>query len=526
MDSVNIQITRPRLTVAMIVRDEEQVLEESLASVRPIAEEVVVEDTGSRDATCRIAKRFGAKIGRTSWTEDFSSPRNACLGRAAGDWVLWMDAGETLSHSTAGALRKFVDREASPKKAYLLKVEIPPPPGESSGEQIAQLRLLPVGAGLHYEGRVRESAADSARKAGLTFEIAPGRILRHVRQHDPERRRRRAERNLALANREMAESPQTLPRLSLVQGEAYELLGEYENAQSAFAQAVASSTYASTEMLEGFYGLVGCCGQLPGPGIERINLCLKALEVFPHDAQLLLAMGGYLQGENRHELAVRAFRAAVEAGRVDPETWHLSELAEIAVACYCTALQLQGKHLEAGRILEESLRQYPLSTRLKRLGLEAFIHLGRADKALKIAETLFAGLPERDLLAQVVRGACFARNRRWTAALASLQSAYLSGCKHPLCLRWLASTLLSKGQTEAALPVLEEWRQMEPQHPELLAYLAVVSEQSNKSGKMPLLPPGPAADRQYRLDPAGPKPAPFPSPESLPTPLPLSRPSR
>ncbi|MBN2578217.1 MAG: glycosyltransferase [Pirellulales bacterium] len=505
MSTQHLFITRPRLSVAMIVRDEEPVLEETLAGVRSLADELVVEDTGSRDTTCRIAERFGARIGHTPWADDFSAARNACFRRVRGDWVLWLDAGETLPTGAADALRKFIDREASPKKAYRLLVEIPPLQPDAAGEQIAQLRLLPTAAGLHFEGRIRESAATSARKAGLAIETAPGRIIRPGRQHDPERRQRRARRNLALVEREKTEHPQPVSRLLLVEGEADDLLGEYEKAHAAFTQAVAAAAPGSTEMLEGYYGLLGCCSQLPGPGFERINLCLKALEVFPTDAQLLMSMGGFLQGEGRLDLAVRAYQTAMEHGRIDLETWHLGDLPEMATACYCTALQLQGKAAEAGRVLEDALSRYPRSARLQRSALEVFIRLGREEKALEIAKTLFSGSPDRMLLAQVVRGACLARNRRWTAALASLQSAYLSGCKHPFCLRHLASTLLSQGQAEAALPVLEEWRQVEPQHPELLAYLTAVEEQAD-----------PAADRQYRVDPAGPTPAPLPPQGAFP----------
>jgi tetratricopeptide (TPR) repeat protein len=278
-------------------------------------------------------------------------------------------------------------------------------------------------------------------------------------------------------------------------------------------------------MLQGYYGLLACCNQLPGPGLQRIQICLKALEVFPYDAQLLLTMGGYLQGENRLDLAVRAFQTAVETGRVDLETWHLSELAEVAVACYGAALQLQGNSAKAGRILEDSLRRYPRSARLKRLSLEVFIQLGRRDKALEIAETLFSDWPDRALLADVIRGACLARKRQWTAALGSLQSAYLRGCRHPICLRWLAVTLVSQGQAEAALPVLKEWRQAEPQHPELQAYLAAFAEKTDSGTEEEKTPSvkgsGSSPDRQYRLDLAGIFSSPFPPQGSLPHTLPL-----
>jgi hypothetical protein len=75
-----------------------------------------------------------------------------------------------------------------------------------------------------------------------------------------------------------------------------------------------------------------------------------------------------------------------------------------------------------------------------------------------------------------IRGACKAAKQQWTPALAYLQSAYLMGCRSPMCLRWLAVTLLSNGQADAAKPVLAEWQKLEPANPELLAYIAAVQE--------------------------------------------------
>ncbi len=53
---------RPRLSVAMIVRDEQDVLAETIEGVRPIADEIVVLDTGSSDQTPAIAERLARII--------------------------------------------------------------------------------------------------------------------------------------------------------------------------------------------------------------------------------------------------------------------------------------------------------------------------------------------------------------------------------------------------------------------------------------------------------------------------------
>ena len=93
-----------------------------------------------------------------------------------------------------------------------------------------------------------------------------------------------------------------------------------------------------------------------------------------------------------------------------------------------------------------------------------------------MAERLAESEDMRQPLCDAVRGACQAIQQQWTAALGYLQGAYAAGCHDPICLRWLSVTLLSNGQIDAARPVLDQWRQLEPSHAELQAYLAAIGQ--------------------------------------------------
>ena len=55
----NETLKRPRLSVAMIVRDEQDVIGLTLESIRQIADEIVIADTGSQDSTPTIARQWG-----------------------------------------------------------------------------------------------------------------------------------------------------------------------------------------------------------------------------------------------------------------------------------------------------------------------------------------------------------------------------------------------------------------------------------------------------------------------------------
>jgi glycosyltransferase involved in cell wall biosynthesis len=85
------------LSVCMIVKDEQNYLGPCLQSIKMLADEIVVVDTGSCDRTTDIALIFGAKVFHYEWIDDFAAARNYSIDKATGDWILVMDADEAIS---------------------------------------------------------------------------------------------------------------------------------------------------------------------------------------------------------------------------------------------------------------------------------------------------------------------------------------------------------------------------------------------------------------------------------------------
>jgi glycosyltransferase involved in cell wall biosynthesis len=93
-----------RLSVCMIVRDEEHNLPRALESCADLAEEIVVVDTGSQDLTAAIAKAHPrVRLFREPF-ENFSQAKGYALRQCRGDWVLVLDADERISPPLAGRL--------------------------------------------------------------------------------------------------------------------------------------------------------------------------------------------------------------------------------------------------------------------------------------------------------------------------------------------------------------------------------------------------------------------------------------
>ncbi len=385
-------LSRPRLSVAMIVRDEQEVLADSIEGIRKIADEIVVLDTGSVDRTPELAAHLGATVHRTPWGNDFSAARNHCLRLVTGNWVLWLDAGERIRAQEAGELRRFLDERANPSVAYSVWVEVPPREEVASAEQCSQIRLHPTHLNLRFSGRVRETLDASLQTAGLQTVEAPCRIFRHPRQHEPQRLRAKAQRDLALASSEAEISGNWSPRLLLAAGQAQSVLGDQDQAREMLRRAAERSPPRSAHRLEAFYGLLTTFDEDPDLHASQLTACLDSLEDFPFDLQLLLALGNYMLVRERLDLAIRAFEAAVRFGRITPTVWHLCEVREIAAICLGLALQTRQRDDEARGVLETALAARPDSLRLLRQLYSFYLKQGKSAEALALAERLPSSL--------------------------------------------------------------------------------------------------------------------------------------
>ena len=109
-----------KLSISLIVKNEEKHLEKCLSSIqnlmKKVESELIVVDTGSTDNTKKIAKRFTDKIYDFEWINDFAAARNFGLSKCSGDWVMYLDADEALSNDVS-PLVNFFNSEDSKKIA-------------------------------------------------------------------------------------------------------------------------------------------------------------------------------------------------------------------------------------------------------------------------------------------------------------------------------------------------------------------------------------------------------------------------
>ncbi|RED57597.1 glycosyltransferase family 2 protein [Cohnella lupini] len=111
------------ISVCMIVKNEEAVLNRCLQSISALVDEIIVVDTGSSDATKAIALKFTNHVYDFVWINDFSAARNEALKYATGRFILTLDADEYMDEANLSLLRDSLSKvEPRTDTLYQLKV--------------------------------------------------------------------------------------------------------------------------------------------------------------------------------------------------------------------------------------------------------------------------------------------------------------------------------------------------------------------------------------------------------------------
>jgi tetratricopeptide (TPR) repeat protein len=148
-----------RLSLCMIVRDEEELLPGFLASARGLWDELVAVDAGSADRTPRLLAEAGATVIHRPWTGDFAAARNASLEAASGDWVLVLDADELASPGLVSAARALLGDPAAGAATVLMRNRLP----HGHLREARLLRMFRRDPQIRYRHAIHEDPGEGVR---------------------------------------------------------------------------------------------------------------------------------------------------------------------------------------------------------------------------------------------------------------------------------------------------------------------------------------------------------------------------
>ncbi len=204
----------------MIVKNEERDLPKCLDSVRGLASELIVVDTGSTDATPQIAASYGATVVPFDFTRvDFAAARNCAISHARGSWILMLDADETLDPSGAPKIEVVLTKNEN--AGYFLERHNHASDSAGSTTDFV-VRLFPNRPHYRYRGRVHETV-DASILAGAGRLIQTDIHIQHNFVSDREIRRRKNYWYIQILEEEIAEDRYDDTRLDFLAAEYHQL---------------------------------------------------------------------------------------------------------------------------------------------------------------------------------------------------------------------------------------------------------------------------------------------------------------
>ncbi|MFD0673327.1 glycosyltransferase [Cohnella sp. GCM10027633] len=349
---------RPLISLCMIVKDEAANLARCLESVRGVADEIVVVDTGSTDATVEVAQGYGARIVREPWGGDFAAARNAGVRVARGEWILFLDGDEALDAGQGGLLRQLA--ELREDEGLFLEIRNYVGDGSHGATVNPVLRMFRNRPEHRFEGRIHEQIAASilARTPGASFRLTDVVIHHYGYQQAFVVEKNKVERNMKLLEAALADEPDN-PFYLYNLGVEYLRTGRPEPALALFRAcadridplAVSYAHLASKYEIR--------CLQALGRWDEAVRRTDEALPLYPDYTDLHQYRAASMIALGREADAANALLEALKRGRA-PSPYHTEE----GIGTFRTAYML-GELLERIGEVDEALRWYRESIRLR-----------------------------------------------------------------------------------------------------------------------------------------------------------------
>lgn len=328
--------------VALIARNEARFIGGCLDSVRGIADEIVVVDTGSDDDTVEIAEQRGARVIRRPWPHDFAKARNWAIEAVSAPWILMLDADEVLVQDDIPALLQAV--QAPTADAYNLRIVSLADQAENLSEARVT-RLFRNDPRIRWEGRVHEQIVPSLARAGLTLASVDIRLLHYGYLQQVMTDRNKLQRNLELLDRSIQESrePAILAYLYWQRAQTLIPLRRAEEAVRDVRKAM--ELLHPTEPLQALFWItLARAYATAGEMLKAYRTIHEGMKIFPDYTDLAYLEGTLRMQQNDWERAKEAFWQAIRMG---VPRQHLQ--SELGVGTFKPLWQLARIEMQQGR---------------------------------------------------------------------------------------------------------------------------------------------------------------------------------
>lgn len=275
-------ISNHTISLCMIVKNEERSLERCLQSVQGKVGEIIIVDTGSTDQTKEIARRYTDRIYDFKWIGDFSAARNYALEFASSDYILHLDADETLEDPNNELIGKL------DKDFYYIRIKNDLGTGLVLTHQF--VRLFKNSPEIRYKGALHEQVQldHNTHQYGYLSTV----ILHDGYKDDIIKSKQKAQRNEHILLQEIKNNPTAFNYYNL--GMQYIVAAQYNDALNALKKSYTLAnnyTFSQKVVLE----IVKCLHEL-GRYQEAVKVSMDAVELYENIPDFWYQLGlSYLE---------------------------------------------------------------------------------------------------------------------------------------------------------------------------------------------------------------------------------------
>lgn len=299
---------KARISLCMIVRDEERVIRDCLTSAMPYFYETIVVDTGSTDHTREIAEECGAKVFDFPWQDSFSAARNESIRHATGDWIMWMDADDTLPMSSGAAILQAVLSAPAQIHGFVVPVQFVDD-GTNSGTRVDHVKLFRRLPGVEFSLRIHEQILPSLTQHGGQIARCEAVVMHSGYDTSEEGQKKKRERDSKLLKLDLEENPDH-PFVLFNLGMTEHFLGNHENACMWLQKSIDVSS-GSESHLRKAYSLKGVSTRLLVSPQAAVRVFEAGLKAVGWDAELWFHLGVTQSQMGNIDQAIAAYQNAL-----------------------------------------------------------------------------------------------------------------------------------------------------------------------------------------------------------------------
>lgn len=222
------------ISICMIGKNEEKVLDRCLSALMPFGYEIIFVDTGSTDQTRDIARQYTEKVYDFCWINDFAAARNYSISKATNEYILVVDCDEIITELDQKELENYVKNQAK-GVGRLYRVNEFERDGDDflSGERVGRF----FSKNFHeYAGTIHEQVVRKDKEDVVYYNI-PVRMIHSGYDGNTEIRKTKTERNISLLKKELEKNSKDTYLLYQL-GKSYYMEEDYDMALYYFEQAL------------------------------------------------------------------------------------------------------------------------------------------------------------------------------------------------------------------------------------------------------------------------------------------------